>query len=121
MRPSWCRSPSTASIFFDLNPTMLKAHQPRHCEFTCLAAAALFALATTSLAQDLKPGVRGLATRAPANMKIDGDLAEFRGAFCTPVNYFHPQPNERAAQFFYMWDDEAFYAGLRTLDTKIGR
>jgi Carbohydrate family 9 binding domain-like len=69
-------------------------------------------------AQDLKPGVRGLVTRAPADMKIDGDLSEFKGAFCTPVNYFHPQPKERAAQFFYMWDDEAFYAGLRTLDTK---
>ncbi|MDX1946642.1 MAG: sugar-binding protein [Pirellulaceae bacterium] len=67
---------------------------------------------------DLQPGVRGLATRAPAEMKIDGDLAEFRGAFCTPVNYFHPQVKERAAQFFYLWDDEAFYAGLRTLDTK---
>jgi hypothetical protein len=51
-------------------------------------------------------------------MKIDGDLAEFRGSFCTPVNYFHPQLGERAAQFLYMWDDEAFYAGLRTLDTK---
>ena len=69
-------------------------------------------------AQDLKPGVRGLATRAPASVKIDGDLSEFRGAFCTPVNYTHPQSGERAAQFFYMWDDEAFYAGLRTLDTR---
>jgi len=69
-------------------------------------------------AEELKPGVRGLATRAPAEMKIDGDLSEFRGAFCTPVNYFHPQVGERAAQFFYMWDDEAFYAGLRTLDTR---
>jgi hypothetical protein len=75
-------------------------------------------LGATSAAQDLKPGVRGLATRAPAGMKSDGDLAEFQGSFCTPVNYFHPQVKERAAQFFYMWDDEAFYAGLRTLDTK---
>ena len=69
-------------------------------------------------AEDLKPGVRGLATRAPANVKIDGDLSDFRGAFCTPINYFHPQIKERAAQFFYMWDDTAFYAALRTLDTK---
>jgi hypothetical protein len=77
--------------------------------------------------QELKPGVRGLATRAPAEVKIDGDLSDFRGAFCTPVNYFHfPQPDpkkldplkERPAQFFYMWDDLAFYAALRTLDTK---
>ena len=75
-------------------------------------------LGSPARAADLQPGVRGLATRAPAEMKIDGDLSEFAGAFCTPVNYFHPQVEERAAQFFYMWDDEAFYAGLRTLDTK---
>src|SRR5215471_16337571 len=69
-------------------------------------------------ADELKPGVRGLATRAPANVKIDGDLSDFRGAFCTPVNYFHPQIKERAGQFFYMWDEQAFYAALRTLDTR---
>ena len=66
----------------------------------------------------LAPGVRGLATRAPKDMKIDGDLSEFKGAFCTPVDYFNANVRERAAQFFYMWDDEAFYAALRTLDTK---
>jgi hypothetical protein len=90
----------------------------------CIQLAAftlLFAMspAVSALAaDDLQPGVRGLVTRAPAEMKIDGDLSEFEGAFCTPVNYFHPQRDERAAQFFYMWDDEAFYCGLRTLDTK---
>jgi hypothetical protein len=78
--------------------------------------------ATMKAADELKPGVRGLATRAPADMKIDGDLSEFAGAFCTPVNYFQLQKpdllKDRPAQFFYMWDDTAFYAGLRTLDTK---
>ena len=67
----------------------------------------------------LAPGVRGLATRAPKNMKIDGDISEFKDAFCTPVEYFSfdPKPlRSRAAQFFYLWDDAAFYAGLRTLD-----
>ena len=71
----------------------------------------------------LAEGVRGVATRAPAGMKIDGDLTEFKDAFCTPVEYFQPDNpkdanplRERAAQFFYMWDDEAFYAALRTLD-----
>jgi hypothetical protein len=84
----------------------------------------LIVLGALSLARadELKPGVRGLATRAPGNMKIDGDLIEFAGAFCTPVNYFQFQKpadlKERPAQFFYMWDDTAFYAGLRTLDTK---
>jgi hypothetical protein len=69
----------------------------------------------------LGAGVRGLATRAPKSMKIDGDLSEFKDAFCTPVEYFSFDENSlrnRAAQFFYMWDEEAFYAGLRTLDTK---
>lgn len=66
----------------------------------------------------LADGVRGVAMRAPQGMTIDGDLSEFRDAFGTPVEYFHPDLKNRAAQFFYMWDDEAFYAGLRTLDQK---
>jgi hypothetical protein len=66
----------------------------------------------------LAAGVRGVATRAPQGMKIDGDLSEFKEAFATPVEYFHADLGNRAAQFFYMWDDEAFYAGLRTLDQK---
>jgi hypothetical protein len=77
------------------------------------------ALAANTRADDLQPGVRGLATRAPQGMKIDGDLAEFKDAFCTPVCYFEGDLKNRAAQFFYMWDDEAFYAGLRTLDEKM--
>lgn len=69
-------------------------------------------------AAELAGGVRGVATRAPEGMKIDGDLAEFKDAFCTPINYFHADLGNRPAQFFYMWDDEAFYAALRTLDQK---
>lgn len=69
-------------------------------------------------ANGLAPGVRGVATRAPKTVEIDGDLAEFKQAFCTPVEYFHRDLRNRAAQFFYMWDEEAFYAGLRTLDRK---
>jgi len=48
----------------------------------------------------LSPGVRGVATRAPREMKIDGNLAEFKDAFATPVEYFHPDLRTRAAQFF---------------------
>lgn len=66
----------------------------------------------------LAAGVRGVATKAPPGMKIDGDLSEFKDAFATPVEYFHPDLKNRAAQFFYMWDEQAFYAGLRTLDQK---
>jgi Carbohydrate family 9 binding domain-like len=82
--------------------------------FLALAVVALALPASAQLAAD----VRGLATRAPSGMKIDGDLAEWAGAFCTPVDYFNADNKNRPAQFFYMWDDEAFYAALRTLDEK---
>lgn len=83
-------------------------------------------LLPTAFAQPAKlaEGVRGVATRAPQGMKIDGDLSEFKDAFSTPVEYFQPDNankkdanpglRDRAAQFFYLWDDEAFYAALRT-------
>ncbi len=79
---------------------------------------AQFLIRGGSFAGELQPGVRGVATRAPAGMKIDGNLEEFKDAFGTPVGYFDPDVENRAAQFFYMWDDGAFYAGLRTLDKK---
>lgn len=66
----------------------------------------------------LVPGVRGVAPRAPAGVKIDGDLSEFHDAFSTPVEYFNADLKNRPAQFFYMWDNDAFYAALRTLDEK---
>jgi len=93
---------------FGLNATVMKL----------LTTFIISLVAIPALCGDLQPGVRGLATRAPKGMKIDGDLSEFKGAFCTPIEYFNEKPRERAAQFFYMWDDEAFYAALRTLDTK---
>jgi hypothetical protein len=90
----------------------------RLCLF--LSTLTIFAAPESAFPADapLAPGVRGVATRAPAGMKIDGDLSEFKDAFCTPVEYFHADLRNRAAQFFYMWDAEAFYAGLRTLDEK---
>ena len=100
---------------------MLHARICRRFRFCCaIASIALWQLAATALAQSatLETGVRGVATRAPADVKIDGDLAEFKNAFGTPVGYFDADLENRAAQFFYMWDDTAFYAGLRTLDKK---
>jgi hypothetical protein len=35
-----------------------------------------------------------------------------------PIEYFHPNFANRAGQFYFLWDDEAFFVGLRTLDTK---
>ena len=86
--------------------------------FTLLLAAIQLAAVDARAGDALAPGVRGLATRAPKNMKMDGDLSAFKDAFATPVEYFNDDLKNRAGQFFYMWDDEAFYAGLRTLDTK---
>jgi hypothetical protein len=43
-----------------------------------LLIAALFALPLAAYSAPLALGVRGLATRAPKNMKIDGDLSEFQ-------------------------------------------
>jgi len=83
------------------------------CTLTLLLAAT-----ATAESRPLASGVRGVATRASQKVVIDGDLAEFNDAFCTPVNYFHPDRENRPGQFFYMWDDEAFYAGLRTIDQK---
>jgi hypothetical protein len=86
------------------------------CAIILLAVAVPCAYAAR--AAELQAGVHGLATRAPRDMKIDGDPREFNEAFATPVGYFDPDLENRAAQFFYMWDDTAFYAALRTLDKK---
>lgn len=87
-----------------------------------LTAVVLCGLAVPLAAETVLPsgvlssGVRGVIPRAPGAVKVDGNLEEFAGAFCTPLEYFNDDLRNRAAQFFYMWDDEAFYAGLRTLD-----
>jgi Carbohydrate family 9 binding domain-like len=56
--------------------------------------------------------------RATSKLAIDGQVSpdEYAAALCTPVEYFHWDAANRAGQFFYLWDDEAFYVGLRTLD-----
>ena len=77
-----------------------------------------FSASEPACSAPLESGVRGVATRAPQSVKIDGNLEEFKDAFGTPVGYFDTDLENRAAQFFYMWDETAFYAGLRTLDKK---
>lgn len=84
-----------------------------HCLFVvaCLASAHA---ADTGLA----PGVRGLVTRATGPVTMDGKLDEWAGAFCTPTQHNHHDLDNRAAQLFYMWDDDNFYLGLRAQDQK---
>jgi Carbohydrate family 9 binding domain-like len=66
----------------------------------------------------LAKGVRGLVTRAPGPVLVDGNVDEWSDAFCTPVHYNHGNLTNRAAQFFFLWDENAFYIGLRALDLK---
>lgn len=65
---------------------------------------------------ETSPGIRAAIPRATTSVEIDGRLDEYADAFCAPVEYFHPDIRNRAGQFFFLWDDEAFYVGLRTLD-----
>lgn len=67
----------------------------------------------------LADGVRGLITQTAKKVTLDGKLDEWSHAFCTPVHYNHRDLPNRAAQFFYMWDEEALYIGLRALDQKM--
>ena len=85
------------------------------------AVVALVLVDTSARAADPVPlakGVRGLVTRASAGVNMDGRLDEWAGAFCTPVHYNHGNLANRGAQFFYLWDDQALYIGLRALDQK---
>lgn len=60
--------------------------------------------------------VRGAIPRVSDAIRIDGRLDEYKNALCTPVEYFNTDLKNRPAQLFYLWDDEAFYVGVRTLD-----
>jgi hypothetical protein len=60
--------------------------------------------------------IRAVVPRASLKPIIDGALAEYDQSLCTPVEYFHSDLKNRPAQFYYLWDDEAFYVAVRTLD-----
>lgn len=63
-----------------------------------------------------EPSIRAVVPRATGEITIDGQLDEYEQAFAAPLEYFHPDQKNRPGQFFFLWDDEAFYVGLRTLD-----
>src|SRR5687767_8177893 len=86
-----------------------------------LAAAVLWPPAAVATAAESKVDeVRAVIPRAAGPVAVDGalDEAAYRDALVTPVEFFHPDAANRAAAFYYLWDDEAFYVGLRTLDAK---
>ena len=87
-----------------------------------LSVLLLFGPPSLSYAQSghtFKAPIRAVVTKATQPITIDGNLDEFSEAIATPVEYFNPDAKNRPAQFLYLWDDEAFYVGLRTLDEKI--
>lgn len=73
-------------------------------------------LASAVHAQD-KP-VAGLIPKAQKPIKLDGKLDDWTGAFVTPVHVGHPDFTNRGAEFFYLWDDDNLYIGLKCLDQK---
>jgi hypothetical protein len=76
----------------------------------------LAALRSAGADDHSKPSVRGVIPRAQAAVTIDGKLREYEKAFCTPLEYFNTNRKNRPAQFYYLWDDEALYVGVRTID-----
>ena len=86
---------------------------------TATAIVALLAIvANDGLAagDPLSDTVRAVIPRAQGPIQIDGRLDEYEDAFGAPLEYFNPDLKNRPGQFFFLWDDEAFYVGLRTLD-----
>jgi hypothetical protein len=81
----------------------------------CLIGASLAVNAAPAFGE-VSESIRAIIPRASIAPKIDGKLEEYDNAFCTPVEYFHTDAKNRAAQFYYVWDDMAFYLAVRTLD-----
>jgi Carbohydrate family 9 binding domain-like len=73
-------------------------------------------LAAPALAQEKY--VVGLIPKPQKPIKLDGKLDGWDGAFVTPVHIGHPDFANRGGQFFYLWDDDHLYIGLKCLDQK---
>ncbi len=61
---------------------------------------------------------RGVIPKAREPIKVDGKLDEWRGAFITPVHIGHPDFANRGALFYFLWDIDSLYVGLKCLDRK---
>src|SRR4051812_42888361 len=62
--------------------------------------------------------LRAVIPKADTPPVMDGKLAEYGHAFCAPLEYFNTDSKNRPAQIYYLWDEAAFYVGVRTLDEK---
>jgi hypothetical protein len=98
---------------------MVYFHMLRHSACLLLLAVSMAGF-TSGVGAEQPDGtpIRAFIPRAARSPKIDGQLDEvdYQRAVCAPIEYFHRDAVNRAAQFYYLWDNEAFYVGLRTLD-----
>lgn len=60
----------------------------------------------------------GLIPKTQKLLAFDGKLADWDGAFVTPVHVGHPDFANRGGQFLYLWDEKNLYIGLKCLDQK---
>ena len=106
---------------------MGKREQHRHRNYrnplksTLYLLATLLAIPVSCFAVIREPSaVLGLIPQTQSAINIDGELSEeeYRGSLCTPVEYFHDDLANRPGQFFYLWDNDALYIGVRTLDQR---
>jgi hypothetical protein len=72
------------------------------------------------LASAQEKPVVGLIPKAQKPLAFDGKLADWDGAFVTPVHVGHPDFANRGGEFLFLWDDKNLYIGLRCLDRKPG-
>jgi hypothetical protein len=87
--------------------------------FTVLCAfSTVFAAERTSAQRAAEEPLRAVIPKTEKPPVLDGKLTEYGKAFCAPLEYFNPDSKNRPAQFYFLWDDTAFYVGVRTLDAK---
>jgi hypothetical protein len=83
----------------------------------CLTCCVAFLVGVQTSSAPQHPLV-GLIPRATNPNKMKGTLADWQGAFVTPVHVGNPNFADRGGQFLYLWDDQNLYIGLRCLDRK---
>jgi hypothetical protein len=87
-----------------------------HCLRKALPGVLLVLFSAAAFAQE--KSIVGLIPKAQKPIQMDGKLDEWEGAFVTPVHVGHPDFANRGGQFFFLWDEQNLYIGLRCLDQK---
>jgi Carbohydrate family 9 binding domain-like len=85
-----------------------------------VALSALGTMLFVGIARGQEKPVVGLIPKAQHAIQIGGMLADWSGAFVTPVHVGHPDYANRGGEFLFLWDEANLYIGLRCLDQKPG-